>query len=221
MGHVKTGNKVETQLLIGGVPNSQKYTSEVVVVNGSKVTIRLFTKGKFATELPVNANYEFTFYTEDGMYKYSGKIVGYTLTDVPPKGEKVALVELNDDGQKMQRREFFRYDCELPISFKRLNNPTSMDRNSGLIIDLSAGGIKVLSNIVLSKAEKLDFDLTLDGNMLFLEAEVMYIDEIDHDNYKFQYKCKFNNLLDMDKDIIIQYILDIQRNSLKTRKFTK
>ncbi len=223
MEQVEVGNKVELEIQIDGVKNGQKFDSKVLkVVDENKAVLAMTKRGKYELELPIGSKYKFTIYTRSGMLTYNGRIDSYQAIIIDGLPEICAVVEFEFTGEKTQRREFFRFGCEIPMSFKRnseLFSSVSVSDNTGIIVDLSAGGVKFLTNVALEKGESVSIEVFLIDEFFFLETEVIFDDSIDHETYDYQYRCKFNNLVDSDRDKIIQYVFDIQRDRLKKRKF--
>ncbi len=220
IGHIEVGNMIEVALDSATGLTKVRYKSEVVkIIDDNKIIIKKVKSGNSFFELPYLIDYKFNIYTKDGVYEYIAKVLS-NYNDVEQRKRSTMEIELIKAGEKIQRREAFRFYCELPVTYDKFGKISFDEKQRGIVVDLSAGGVKFLGNREFEKNDRVDLELNLHGELLFLEAEILYIDEIKSDIYKYQYRCKFNNLLVSDKDIIIQYVLDVQRSALKKRKFT-
>ncbi len=220
MEDVEVGSKIEISIQGSESLENEQYKSTILqVLDDDSFLISLIKKGRNTIKLPINRDYMFTVYTDKGTCQYTGKILDYTHDQSLLKD--CILIKFEQAAAKVQRRENFRSTCEIPMTYRLSREivTTSFEKNEGLIIDISAGGIKFLTDVYLNKGERIDVELFLADEVFFLEAIVMYIDELSEQRYSYQYRCKFDDALDKDKDKIIQYVLDEQRNSLKKRRF--
>ncbi len=222
MEQISIGNKVEIELQISGGSVRRKYISSIIdVIEKNSFILGTIMLDNSVTELPRNAHCSFVIYTNEGIFKHDGKITEVIAGVENGKKFNKSIIVLHEESKKLQRRESFRFNCEIDMKFTKFGAIGLDDSNRGIIIDLSAGGVKFLSNTELKKGDLIAVEVLLDSNLLFLTTEVMYVDDIDSDYYEHQYRCRFVDLLDTDKDIIIQYVLDIQRDALKKRKFSE
>lgn len=214
---VMVGNTVEIEL--GDVIASKTYVSKVAKIsNQNELILEMPRSFGHKVELPLGNYYVFIIFTDDGMIKFSGKIVEYKKVMLPESDDYFAIVDLTSNGEKIQRREDFRFTCEIPMQFHRINSMGDVLRDEGSIghvIDLSGGGIKFLSSYKLEPKTRIQITITLGSELLFLDADVLYVDEITHPDYDLQYRCRFVNLMDSDKDKIIQFVFDAQRVNLR------
>ncbi len=222
MENIQVGNKVEVEIRLSNNGINKKYSSRVLDVLGNKnFVLDTIQRGDRIIELPKGSDCDFVIYTDEGIFRYEGQIIDFISGTENGKKFNKSIIVLDDSGHKLQRRENFRFNCEIEMKFTELGTIGFGDSNRGVIIDLSAGGVKFLSNIELKKGDNISIEVMLDGNILFLSTQVIYIDDVDSDEFEYQYRCKFTDLLDTDKDIIIQYVLDVQRDALKKRKFSE
>ncbi len=219
--HIEIGTKIKVEIAINENKKKKSFTTTIIdkLADGCFV-FDVIKNDDIIVELTEESTYIFTIYLKEGVYKNKGKVTRYLISSVDNR-TRYPAVEFEEVVQRTQRRENFRMDCRLFFEFKKNTQILATSGQDGVIIDLSAGGIKFLSNIELQKREIIEFSLILNGDLIFLEAEIMYIDECNDEFYNHQYRCKLNNVLDSDKDNIIQYILDEQRGNLKRKKFSK
>lgn len=220
--NITLGNTVEIELQVGDIIASKTYVSKVVrLVSQNELLLEMPRSFGHKVELPLGDYYIFIVFTDDGMYRYSGKIVEYKKALFPESNDYYAVVDLISSGEKIQRRENFRFNIDLPMHFYKIDSLGNVDRSEegyGNVIDLSGGGVKFLSNATLEPKTKIQITLNLNNDLLFLDAVVLYVDEITHPDYATQYRCRFLDIMDYDKDKIIQFVFDAQRDTLRRRK---
>lgn len=168
-------------------------------------------------KLPTDEFYFFTFVTESGILKYNAVIKEYVYLE----DFNFMIVQLQSEIEKVQRREFLRFDCVIPLKFAELPQFLSDDENlqsflEGTAMDLSEGGIRFLSNENIDVGQKLRFIITLNYDFVTVLGNILHKQEYPKSNFKYQYRAQFFDLQKEDKDKIINYIFFEQR--FKARK---
>lgn len=119
------------------------------------------TRGGKLLLLPVNVRYEFVFISETGMYKAEG-----TITErFKRKNFFLIKAQLLTKLERFQRREYYRLNCLMPLTFQGLSDEVEgldsateifkiLDSNDaevnhpiirGMIVDISGGGLRAVS----------------------------------------------------------------------------
>lgn len=109
--------------------------------------------------LPLGVRYEFAFYTQSGIYKSVGQVKERYKTD----NRYMLRIVLNTPLSKFQRREYYRMECILDMTYFLLEEEQAqledveaiMDslrdvhfyekQRRGTIVDISGGGIRFIS----------------------------------------------------------------------------
>ncbi len=217
MGHIRVGNRVEIESQFGGSESNRYSTTVLEILGEDEFFLDEIRKNREVINLSKEKDYIFIVYTGHGIYKYDGKIDEYKAGTIGGKIVNCPTVSFFDEGTKLERREYFRFNCNIHMTFSIADQYT-VSENRGNVIDLSAGGFKFLSTTELNKNDIISLEFFLEDEILFLTAEVMYIDRSEETS-EYQYRCRFINLLDSDRDVIIQTVLDAQRNTLKVKRF--
>ena len=128
--------------------------------------------------------------------------------------------KITSEGEKMQRRDDFRFACNIPVEFAPLDKSMKRgDTSEGMVNDLSAGGVKMMSNTEMAIGTRISIEMRLDDDYIIALGEVRAVSDAKSKKYEFQYGVKFHALPKEDKDIIIQYVSRVQRKLLmKVRK---
>lgn len=212
---IKTGNRVEIYL-VSEKDDKFKYTSlvEKNYENGKLLLYIPMMYGKII-KLPVGKEYLFAFVTEEGIIKYQALISDYIYED----DFNFMLVEIVSEIEKIQRREFFRFDCVLPLKFTTSGNETENSFFEGTVRDLGEGGIRFLSNAEVDVDSKIEFFITLNSEQASSNGVILQRQEYPKSDFKYQYRAQFQDLNDSEKDKILKYIFLEQR--FKARKDRK
>ncbi len=215
--NIKIGNRVEIFLNTENY-KSVRYTSlvEENYEDGKLLLYIPMMYGKII-KLPVEEEYAFHFVTETGILKYNAVIKEYVYMD----DFNFMIIEIKSEIEKVQRREFFRFDCVLPLKFIKISDDEDKaeqdaDFLEGTIKDLGEGGIRFLSNEDIEVGEKCKFFITLNYECAVVKGDILHKQEYPKSNFKYQYRTQFFDLSKEEKDKILKYIFFEQR--FKARK---
>lgn len=125
--------------------------------------------------------------------------------------------------RKIQRRAFFRIDCTLNVRYRTLDNIIISDDDikgdgefsEAKTKDISGGGICMLTDVRLDKLSYIEAFIELDN-------EIRFVGEIVRSNVikkrgKLMYETgvEFKKIENRDREKIISYIFEVQRERLK------
>lgn len=217
------GNRVEILLDRDNDKNTKNYISVVEDIYDSEYVLMHMpiSYGKLV-KLPLETMYAFVFITEKGRYKFKAKIVKYITKD----SFYFMVVQLCSLGERLQRREFFRYECILPFKFDflkadetELNYTVSKEGFSfdGVIKDLGGGGIRFLSNHDLTVNKKIKCLMVFENEYVICVGNVIHKQNYPKSNYRYQYRVQFINISSTDKDMIVRYIFNEQLKNARKR----
>lgn len=161
-----------------------------------------------------NTILEICYYKEE-IGKFVFKAI---VTDKSEKGiYKLKIVRLNDIS-KIQERNFFR----LPISLGVSKRFKVKDKDDEMIMeemcrtsDISGGGVKISSNFKHQEKDQIMLSLNIDNKELNILGEVVRISESYSSDYNYEIGVKFININNSERDIIIKYIFEQQRELRK------
>ncbi|MBZ4669253.1 MAG: uncharacterized protein JG775_2406 [Defluviitaleaceae bacterium] len=115
--------------------------------------------------------------------------------------------------EKFQRREFFRFECVIPFQFQ-----VGDLWESGIIKDISGGGIRFITNSQLNTKENLVMRIPLEAEEILLSGKILIKEDSNTELYKYQYRVMFDDIKKNDQDAIIQYIFMQQRKQVRQYK---
>ncbi|MCR4651366.1 MAG: flagellar brake protein [Lachnospiraceae bacterium] len=183
--------------------------------------------------LPVDAEYELYFYTDQGLYECVCRIVDrYKSNNV-----YILLVELETNLRKYQRREYYRYSCALDMNTRALleeevaaveNNQNyivpGLPLQNSVIVDLSGGGLRFVSTYKYDKGSTIicKYKLMVKGKekIYQIPARILDVREVDAKRGTYEHRVQYLNLDNDIREEIIQFIFDEERkNRHKERGF--
>lgn len=207
------GSKIEILLYDNNneLKNNECYVSQIegivddVIFN---VAFPLF-EGKYVP-LHIKQKVQILLYTKQGLFGFDSEVLEREKGVVP-----LLVLKRISKISKIQRRQFFRYQCALPFQYKLLIEPNAMD---GVIKDISGGGIRFITTTSLSQGEKIVCMMNLNDEEIRCIGEILRVLQIEQGNYHYEMHVKFIRIQDQDQEKIIKYIFDEQRKTQKRQK---
>mgnify|MGYP003105869290 CR=1 FL=1 len=171
--------------------------------------------------IPVRNDEYLMLYKDDTIeinsYLDDGKCFNY-YCDVISKGKDNNVIyyklTLPYDVRRIQRRNFFRVNLLEEVTYKNITNKTEKEieelpYKSGIIIDISGGGLKVKTKEKLEDNDVIAIKIALRGIEVKLKGEIVRIEEsIDN---KFLHGIKFLDITESESDTIIKELFAIMR----------
>lgn len=120
---------------------------------------------------------------------------------------------------KIQRRDFFRFECTLNTKVGLLNEGEENDNKNAryfdsIIHDISGGGIRISSDIEVKNGDKLECIIDLETDSVLVIGNVVRVSK-GKGNYKHEYGVNFISISNQNRDQIIKYIFEQQRKLRK------
>lgn len=201
-----------------------KVNSRIEVVVDEKVYKALIIDiedNNIKINIPVRNDEYLMLYKDDKIeinsYLDDGKYFNY-YCDVISKGKDNNVIyyklTLPYDVRRIQRRNFFRVNLLEEVTYKNITNKTEKEieelpYKSGIMIDISGGGLKVKTKEKLEDNDVIVIKITLTGIEVKLKGQIIRMEEpIDN---KFLYGIKFLDITESDSDTIIKELFAIMR----------
>jgi len=211
--YLKAGARVQIQR--PGDSPTGGFMCKIIALNAKTREILVHTpmEGNKPVELLAVGSISLRLLTDNAIFNFRAKMVSNVTVD----GFDAIRIGILDEGEKIQRRSAFRFNCAIPITFNViLTSGEYTERDEGLIIDLSAGGAKIFSNKGLLEGYLLNISIPLEEELIVAFGEVrMKSDLPDKSKYKYQYGIKFSMMPEPDQEKIIRHMYKLQREALK------
>lgn len=216
--NIKIGDRLEITLLkdrkIGKVHVSQV---EEIMPNNNLLVHMPISYGQLV-KLSTKERYGMLFFTDKGMINFEAEIIGFKKeTEF-----SYMIVHISSEGERMQRREFFRFASLLPVKFAVINDENAEEAKiseetlyDGIVKDLGGGGIRFVTNESFDEKIKVKCVLMLGDNCLITVGKVLHKQCFPKANYKYQYRIEFVGISPPEQEEIIQYIFNEQRKIIQ------
>lgn len=217
-------------------PDEEKsvYISSVFgVTKNEEILFHIPTRHGHTVTVPMNLNFDVVFNTRAGMFQLSGEITKRGKLENFP----VYVFEPNTKLEKVQRRDYYRFHCLVPIKVLPIPEDVAIlpsmdlveddlekygntygDPVDGNIVDISGGGAKFKSKkeVVTERYMYCSFVLstpTLNKIINVISRKVKT--EYDEENKVYINRIEFLFKEPDDREIVIKYIFDEERRLRK------
>jgi c-di-GMP-binding flagellar brake protein YcgR len=160
-----------------------------------------------------------------GLFSFIGTVVSKSNKD------NVASMQIQIETEiiKIQRREFFRLTCFLDVRYRILSDPsqennpesgsskTSQEFMKAMTSDLSGSGVCIITDTALPEGSLIELEIKLDDVTTVKAAGNIIRSYRDENQRKTKFKngIHFVGLSKADRDQIIKYLFNLQRELLK------
>lgn len=149
----------------------------------------------------------------------TGKFVFKAIvTDKIEKGIYKLYIKRIGEINKIQERNYFRLNLELK-AIKRFEIEESDEKivllETCKTKDISGGGLKLFSNYKHEIDDKLFLTIYIDNRELNLLGEVLRVSDSTSNEYKYELGVRFVNMHISERDIIVKFIFEQQRELRK------
>ncbi|QUI23245.1 PilZ domain-containing protein [Vallitalea pronyensis] len=195
--------------------NQKIYVSIIQDIVDDELIISAPVENGKIIPLEIGTSYMISIYTKGGLFNCKAKVSKRT------KKNQLYLITLSIESEliKSQRRQYFRLDCIMPISF---SEKESEEWHHGLVVDISGGGLRFTSKIHYETNPEVtcQFDLVIDEEIKRLEIIGQVVDSriIDFETMRYETRVMFDDIANEDREIIIKYIFEEQRKRRKRQK---
>ncbi len=126
--------------------------------------------------------------------------------------------------QRIERRSFFRMECELSIRYRVVGSPTSfeeVDKEDGKSFissrtkNISGGGVCMEAHEQLETGSYIEAFLTLNRTIRFIGMVVRSIAVRSMGRILYETGIEFKTIENKDRERIISYVFETQRERLK------
>lgn len=231
---ISIGNKIDMEILIDGEPESDVrrrrvlYSRLMDIPEDNILRISMPFHEKRLVPLSVGEQYLLYIYADKGIY--SGQFV--VINRLKEGNIYLADIEAQDTLKKVQRREYYRYDCRLSAGYRVVpeeeqwkldrENPEEQEWKKSVIIDISGGGVKMVSEYQEEAYSLLQirFQLISENvrqNFVVFGRLIASLPNRERPNL-IEQRISFEQIAEQDRELIIRYIFDEERKRLAKEK---
>lgn len=219
--------KIETRLSVDPDKKPEKYTSQILdEAPNDRIYAAMPVRGGTIVPLSVGQKLTATFISNAGLHRCEVVVTGRY------KKEGLFLVELEQTTtlQKVQRREFYRFECRKQIQYRVIDGEEREMIQSGnayfsdeqdakwkdaVMLDLSGGGIRFVSAYKEEKGAFIEVRFDIEHNeeveIVYAFAELLRSERNPNNTSIYDQRSMFWKLDNGMREKIIRYIFDEQR----------
>lgn len=230
---INIGDRIELTKVSNAVKDSSneeqvKYVSRVLEKNNDyEMKIAMPIQGGRVIPLAVGDTFMSCFFSGPGSI-YEARI---KVTD-RYKQENLFVLEIEVISQlkKVQRRNFYRFSCMLPMYYINVNmedeEETSESNDSkvwkqAVAMDISGGGIRIASKIKEEEGSCIEIKLHLinesEKSLIYMKAKIIRVLSSSQKGV-YELRGEFVDILEADREEIIKYIFDMERKKRQLEK---
>ncbi|MBO4997092.1 MAG: PilZ domain-containing protein [Lachnospira sp.] len=222
------GDKIDIFEIFVNSDGEQKkaYYSQVMdKINSTQLVITMPTQGTKMIPLSMGKRYRCEFYTGNGLFRGDFIVIERGREGNIP----VIILEVRTTLKKVQRREFFRLDCTLPMKYRIAEKDETIAREQlrdmqwqdGVVLDISGGGLRFVISGALENGSYIQCKLVLEvhGNYKEFYIYGRVIDCKNKPNSVRLHECriKFYKLSEAESDQIVSFIFTEERKKRSSK----
>ena len=221
--------KIETRLSVDPDKRPPVYISQVMddSENGQVLAAMPIQEGR-VIPLSVGQKFHATFYAKNGLFRCEVEVTARY------KRGTLFLMELTQNTvfKKVQRREYFRLECNIPMEYRLISEEEKLlietgtfydetdmilEWRNGVALDLSGGGIRFVSDFREERDAfmQLRFEMPVGGEpeIFCLFATLLSIGKNRNNNTISDHRVMFWRLNRSLREKVIRSIFEMQRRS--------
>ncbi len=200
---LKIGSLVEMEI-INEVYSGELFLTKIADIDEEAMYIHLPINQQKYAEARSNDIIKVNVKQKDGIYSARCKVLYRVLE--PYAHIKVTLPK---KVTKEQRREYFRMPVNLLVTYKREKEESL---KTAVTIDLSGGGFCFLSRNTLEKGEIITLNFELTNGKRYHNIKGLVKWKVEKVEKQYEYGIEFNEFHRRDREEIISYLFELQRN---------
>lgn len=229
MKEIPPGTKVELRATGKGFMDNDArtrriYLSKVMdVLSNNRIEMLMPTEQGKLVLLPLRGEYTLCFYASKGLLQCYARIVErYKNGNI-----FMVAVELTSEIQKLQRREYYRFSCSLELRSRLLTRAEQealeaqrplvleeLPMVRSIIVDVSGGGLRFISNHVYNVGDMILCSYNLSGahNREFsMISTVLYVTDVKDRPGLFEHRIQYTYINESSREEIIHFIFEEER----------
>ena len=227
--YVKVGDKVELRPVQRVGLNDEEHQEQKIylskvnqILSEDKLEILMPIEQSRIILLPRNISMTLVIYTSNGLYQCEVK-----ASERYKSGNIfLQVLELTSAIKKYQRREFYRYNCAVPVFSRSLSDEEKENMiwddtvagMEGTSFDIGGGGVRFRVDQSFEPKEMIlcILHLEIKGNVRDIQtlSKVLSVKPIKNSD-SYEIRVQFERITHKDRELIIQYIFEDERRRRK------
>lgn len=237
--YVELGDKLEL-VLVDSIPGKNQeltkrvYSSKINdIISEDRLEILMPMEKTKLVLLPVDAEYDMSIYSKNGLYQCFVRVVDRYKSD----NMYLLVVELTSNLRRNQRREYYRFSCALEMCSRNLeteevdaiekdemfNLVPGLPLKRSVIVDISGGGLRFISEQKYEEGSLIycSYHLLVNGTRKLYElvSKVLEVKPVENRKGVFEHRVQYINISEGVREQIIRYIFQEERKNMKKDRF--
>jgi len=224
--NIQAGNKLDIRVQyrnMGEVVYASK-VMDILDADTSMLAIYLPMRSGKVLGMLHGKEYDVTVYTDYAMIAFKGYFEGY----VKDGGNYFVALRLSNEGYRIQRREFFRFSCNIPIRYSILDFDTEDEQAKilhdigmaevmeGTVKDIGGGGLRFMTESDLNLDHLVECTVILGDVSMIIKGKILEKQYTPKSILKYQYRLLFIDIPLSYQETIINFIFAEQRKQRQT-----
>lgn len=177
-------------------------------------------------EMLHDKEYDVTAYTDQSMIVFKAYFGGFLESDTVKAPKAPITLRFTNEGHKVQRREFFRFPCNISMSFSIVDYDEEDEAAKifrelglseavtyeGIIKDIGGGGMRFVSDKELGLENPIYCNFVLGSIAVSAKGRILEKQHLPKSNPSYQYRLLFLEIDKTAQEEIVNYIFAQQRN---------
>jgi len=172
-----------------------------------------FLQGKIYTVHP-GTRADIYFAKENDVYMFTAEIIDRKFIEPIP----MMWVKPISRIEKIERRSFFRMDCELPVRYYVMDNDDESEEKPFIECytkDISGGGICIITDKFHEKGTKIKAYIKLEQEICFIGTVVRSRQIRERGRTRYETGVEYKQIENRNREKIIGFIFETQRERIK------
>ena len=219
---INVGDRAE--LIVAGYPKTVYRTKVTNILDEGERVLSIYVPTLSGRNLRMTANQDYiiSVFTNHSIIRFICVFEGYVKEDL----NIFVAIRIVDTGEKIQRREFFRFTCMLAMKFsvidygdneaaKILHSSGHVKHYDAIVRDIGGGGIRFITVAELAMDNSIECTILLGSTTLKANGQLLEKQYMPKSTMKYQYRALFYDLSPTVQEEIINYIFVEQRRQRK------
>lgn len=174
-----------------------------------------FSQGKIYAVQP-NTKVDIIFSKENDMYMFRAEVIDRKIIEPIP----MLWVKPESPIEKIERRSFFRMDCNLPVQIHVIDSTESNNKEETAFDkcytrDISGGGICILADTEYAVGTKIKASIELERPVCFTGVVVRCTQIREKGKIMYEAGIEYKQIENREREKIISYIFETQRERIR------
>ncbi len=234
---IASGDKIDIEVIDPNTREKHIYRSQVFdILDNDQLRIAMpFVDTKLIV-LSLNVRYKLCFHTQMGLFECVGHVIDRFKSD----NRYIAVVTLKTGLRKIQRREFYRLERLTDLQYRLLSQEEAQCETvrelllmeeeavegpvykSGIAVDLSGGGARLLTDEQYSVPEylviKLHIDVAPEQSEFYVIGKIVLSEKLAGKSGQYENRVEFVRMEEPEREKLIHYIFKEERKLRRIRK---